>query len=212
MKNLSLNEYLKAPCASSSIPYWKQKNLTIPDNMKIIHNNDFVKGKFEDFIDEQYFRLYHDLKEIRKSDLDTVEIVTAKPDMIDEFVDIINASYNDLTVTGEQMRSYLNTPVYSPELWILLKDKKTGKFIGGGIADYDKEIGELILEWIQVLPNYRKRGYGQLIVNNLLTRKKCIANFATVSGKINSPTKPENLYRKCGFVGIDIWHVLTKKK
>lgn len=212
MKRLSLNEYLKAPCASSSIPYWKQKTITIPDNMKIVHNSDFVKSQYKDFTDEQYFRLYHNFKEIQRSSCDTVEIVTATPDMIDKFVCIINASYSDLTVTREQMQSYLSTPVYNPDLWILLKDKSTNKFIGGGIADYDKEAGEMIIEWIQVLPDYRKRGYGQIIVNNLLSRMAGVAKFATVSGKVDNPTKPENLYRKCGFAGNDIWHILTKKK
>lgn len=209
---LSINEYLKDPCGSASIPYWKQKNLTLPDDMKIVHDDDFVKNRFKDYTDERYFRLYHDLKEIQRNDLDTVEIVTAKPDMINEFVGIINASYGDLSVTGEQMRAYLDTPVYDPELWILLKDKRTGDFIGSGIADHDKEVGELILEWIQVLPEHRKRGYGQIIVNGLLARMKNIARFATVSGKVNNPTNPEALYRKCGFVGNDVWHILTKKK
>lgn len=52
--------------------------------------------------------------------------------------------------------------------------------------------------------------FGQLIVNELLKRMMGIADFATVSGKVNNPTSPEILYRKCGFVGDDIWHILTK--
>ena len=39
-----------------------------------------------------------------------------------------------------------------------------------------------------------------------------IAEFATVSGKVNNPTNPESLYRKCGFTGNDIWHILTLKE
>lgn len=128
------------------------------------------------------------------------------------FVDIINASYSDLTVTIAQLKSYLNTPVYNPDLWILLKDKRANKFIVGGIADYDKETCELIIEWIQILPDYRKKGYGQIIVNNLLSRMEGIARFATVSGNVDNPTNPEKLYRKCGFTGNDIWHILTKKQ
>ena len=86
-----------------------------------------------------------------------------------------------------------------------------GYFIAGGIADYDRETNELILEWIQVLPSYRKQGYGQLIVNSLLLKMKGIATFATVSGKVNNPTNPQSLYRKCGFTGNDVWHILTRK-
>lgn len=36
------------------------------------------------------------------------------------------------------------------------------------------------------------------------------ADFATVSGKVNNITNPERVYRKCGFEGNDIWHVLIK--
>ena len=48
---------------------------------------------------------------------------------------------------------------------------------GCGIADYDSEAKELILEWIQVLPEYRGQKIGQLIVNELLRRMQGIAAF-----------------------------------
>ncbi len=35
--------------------------------------------------------------------------------------------------------------------------------------------------------------------------------FATVSGKVTNKTKPEKLYRRCGFTGDDIWHILKSK-
>ena len=68
------------------------------------------------------------------------------------------------------MESYCRTPVYCSDLWILLKEKVSGVILAGGIADFDKEANELILEWIQVTPSYRGRGYGQLIVNSLLSK------------------------------------------
>lgn len=95
----------------------------------------------------------------------------------------------------------------------ILKQKymtKTYHLVGCGIADFDREAKEGILEWIQVLPEYRGKKIGKMIVNELLFRMKN-ADFATVSGKINNRTNPERLYRSCGFVGNDIWHVLTKK-
>ncbi|MFR8331962.1 MAG: GNAT family N-acetyltransferase [Oscillospiraceae bacterium] len=67
---------------------------------------------------------------------------------------------------------------------------------GVGPADW-----ELALEWIQVLPEYRRRGVGQLIVRELLYRMAGIARFATVSGRADSESHPEALYRKCGFEG-----------
>ena len=67
------------------------------------------------------------------------------------------------------------------------------------------------MEWIQILPDYRGKKLGKMIVNELLCRMKR-AEFATVSGKINNPTNPERLYRSCGFIGNDIWHILKLKE
>lgn len=207
---LSVNEYLRDPCGLASIPYWKYKSITVPCNMSIVHDKDFSKESYTNYNDEQFFRLYHDMKNINPIISEEIDIVKCEPHMIYEFVKLINESYIDLTVTLSQIESYCKTPVYCPELWIFLKDKKSNIIIGGGIGDYDKEVGEMILEWVQVLPEYRRRGYGQIIVNHMLRQMKGIAHFATVSGKVNNPNNPEKLYRKCGFKGNDVWHILTK--
>lgn len=78
-------------------------------------------------------------------------------------------------------------------------------------ADFDGEAREGVLEWIQVLPQYRGRKIGRLIVGELLCRMVGKADFATVSGKVNNASKPEILYRKCGFTGNDVWHILCGK-
>lgn len=179
--------------------------------MKIVHNDEYNAVDFVGYIDEPFFRLYHDLQVVQRIHRDDIDIVAGTADMLDVFVDIINKSYDDLSVTKEQMESYRKTPVYCSDLWILLKDK-SGAYVGCGIADYDSEVSEMILEWIQVIPSYRSRGYGQYIVNYLLAKAQGQAKFATVSGKVNNITNPEKLYRKCGFTGNDIWHILVKKK
>ena len=63
---ITLTEYLNNPCGTLSIPYWKAKNIVIPPDMKILHDNDFNTEILSDYIDEKYFRLYHNLKEIPK--------------------------------------------------------------------------------------------------------------------------------------------------
>lgn len=206
---IQLKDYLNNPCRSLSIPYWKQNRIKIPSNMKIVHDNEFNSTDFVGYLDEPYFRLYHNLQEVQQTHRADIEVVVGATDMLDIFVNIINESYTDLMVTKEQIKSYQKTSVYCAELWVLLKDK-SGAYIGCGIADYDKKVGEMILEWIQVLPSYRGRGYGKYIVNFLLTKMKGKAKFATVSGKVNNATNPEKLYRKCGFIGNDIWHILIK--
>lgn len=170
---LSLQEYVNDPCGTLSVPYWKSKGIVVPENMKIIHDRDYY-GMLNDYNEEAYFRLSHNLKNIGQLNLSDIEIVSGVS-VIDEFVRLINASYSDLSVTKEQIESYRKTPVYCSDLWILLKEKNSDTVVAGGIADYDREANELILEWIQVLPHYRKKGYGQLVVRSLLLKMQDIA-------------------------------------
>ena len=208
---ITLTEYLSIPCVTLSFPYWKAKNITIPPDMKILHDKDFSAEILSDYTDEKYFRLYHNFKEIPKIVTDDFEITTATQKDIKAIVQIINESYTDLSVNKELIKSYTKTPVYNAELWVMVKEKATDKYVGCGIADFDTDVKELILEWIQVLPQYRGKKIGQLIVTELLYRMKDVASFATVSGKVDNATNPEALYRKCGFAGNDVWHILHKK-
>lgn len=208
---ITLTEYLNNPCGTLSIPYWKDKNIRIPPDMKIMHDNDFRAEILSDYIDEEYFRLYHNLKEIPKIIANDFEITTATRKDIKSIVQIINDSYTDISVSKDLIKSYTKTPVYNEALWIMVKEKLTGKYVGCGIADFDTEAKELILEWIQVLPQYRGKKIGQLIVTELLFRMKDVADFATVSGKVDNMANPEALYRKCRFTGNDVWHILHRK-
>jgi hypothetical protein len=206
-----LNAYIANPCGTLSIPFWKAKTITLPSDMLILHEKDFSFTLLENYTDEIYFRLFHSLITVDKHNLRGIQIETAEKNNSDDIVTIINASYDDIHVDKSQIESYKTTVVYDPELWVIAIDKETQKPIGCGIADYDKAIGELILEWIQVLPEHREKGIGSIIVNNLLLREQKVARFATVSGKVGSFSNPERLYRKCGFIGQDYWHILHKK-
>ncbi len=205
-----LAAYKANPCGTLSIPYWKNKSIEIPQNMRIVHEKDFSKSEYREYKDEPYFRLFHPLEEIQTVVYDDIAIVTAKQEDIPCLVDVINQSYTDLSVTDEQLMGYTQTEVYHPELWIMAVNKADFSVVGCGIADVDRELKEGILEWIQVIPAYRGKKIGQLIVNELLKRMSGIAEFATVSGKVNNQTSSELLYRKCGFVGDDVWHILMK--
>ena len=74
---ISLENYLQNPCSSSSIPYWKAKTISVPDNMKIVHDRAFEEGLLLQYNDEKYFRLFHDLKNIEKVYLEEFYIETA---------------------------------------------------------------------------------------------------------------------------------------
>lgn len=207
---LTLAEYLKDPCGNASLPYWKQKTLFLPDDVKIVHDRDYRAEEWKNFDDEPYFRLLHNLKNIAPRA--ALGMVDGAHGAVDEFVRLINACYSDLRVTLEQIEGFRKMLAFCPDLWVLLKEGETGRVVGGGIGDFDGETGEATLEWIQVLPECRGRGYGHFIVNELLERMRGRARFATVSGKVKNPTRPEKLYRNCGFTGSDVWHILVRKR
>ncbi len=120
----------------------------------------------------------------------------------------IGRCYQDIHPTAETVESWSSHPAFDPNLWIWVIDEANGTPAGLGIADMDREITEGSLEWIQVLPDYRGKGIGKTIVKELLARLEGQTEFTTVAGKVGEETKPEALYRSCGFTGSDIWWVL----
>lgn len=209
MNIISKKEYLTNPCKSSSIPYWKAKSITVPDGIKILHHSDYNELDYREFIDEPYFRLSHNLRMLSAPALPQgYSLCKASPD---DFAKHINSCYDGIGITAAELQDYISRPVYDDALWLAVKDNETGEITATGIAELDREIGEGILEWIQVSESYRRHGLGRYIVSELLWRMKQTANFATVSGQCNNPANPKELYRKCGFTGSDVWHILRKK-
>ncbi len=205
---ITKQQYLSNPCGVSSLPYWKAVKTDVPKNMLIVHDRNFRGECFAEYADEPYFRLYHDLKLLRPAILpDGFRLCEASPS---EYAAHIGRCYVGTAVTEAEISSYFCRSVYSAELWAAVRECESGKIAATGIAELDREIGEGILEWIQVSPEYRGRGLGTYIVSELLTRIAKTARFATVSGQVNNPTRPEGLYRRCGFVGDDVWHILKK--
>lgn len=209
---MNLSEYLENPCGLLSIPYWKAQKIFTPDNMRIVHNSIFSQNLLTEYDDTEYFRLKHDLKNINKPELSpdfTIHTITEKqyPDL----TELINCTYEHLGIKVDikQINEWTNTEVYEPDLWIALFEKD--RMAGAVIADYDKTAGEAIIEWLQILPEYRGMGLASAVLNECLGRMQGKADFVTVSGQVNNMTKPERVYRKCGFTGNDIWHILIKK-
>ena len=206
---ISKEEYLRDPCGTASVPYWKAVRIAVPENMKIVHENDFHPEMLKQYVDEPYFRLRHDLQTLEPVKLPegysmcqgTVEVYAAH----------ICECYGN-GITAAEVLDFTKREVYCPELWLALRDDQTGKIAATGIGELDKELGEGVLEWIQVSKEYRGQGLGSFIVGELLRRMKGLAGFATVSGQCNHPSAPEKLYRKRGFYGDDVWHILTEAR
>lgn len=195
---ISIDAYRNDPCGSYSIPYWKMKQMALPEGVVIRHG---IPG--EEVTGDCYFRLRHDLR-IPAESRDG-RIVTAEDRDLERLVSIINASYPNIRVSREQLAAERKLRVFRPELWVMAVEN--GGELGSGIAAFDEETGEVSLEWIQVLPEHRGRGIGKAIVTELLRRAGALGDFATVSG---TGAETEAFYRSCGFTGADRWFVSQK--
>ena len=202
---MDAKDYRANPCRASSLPFWKTEQVTVPENITILREDQFDASE-SGGTDEPYFRLIHRLEGIERPTLP--EPFRIVPCDTEGFARHIRECYREECITVDELRAYSRRPVYDPDLWIMVTDTTNGRMAASGIADADTRIGEGILEWIQVSPDYRRRGLGQYIVRELLYRMKGKVDFATVSGRVNNPDNPFALYRSCGFTDPVIWHIL----
>ena len=206
---ISKDEYLTNPCKTASVPYWKVKSITIPDGVKILHQEDFDEIEYQQYTDEPYFRLIHDLTSLTAPVLPQGYSLCEAT--LGDVAAHITSCYDGIGISESELRSYTAQPVYDAALWLAVQDDQTGSIVATGIAELDREIGEGVLEWIQVSEGHRGYGLGSYLVSELLWRMNGKASFATVSGQCSNVSKPEKLYRKCGFTGNDVWHILRKR-
>ena len=205
--NMRAEEYLKDPCGASSLPFWKTEQLTFPQGVSVIRD-DLYAAEQHGGTEEPYFKMIHRLEKIRTPELPApFRTVACGPE---GFADHIRECYTGEGITADELRACARRPVYTPDLWIAVEDETNGRIAASGIADLDARTGEGILEWIQVSPDYRRRGLGRFTVLELLRRMRGRAAFATVSGRVNNPDNPYALYRGCGFTDPVIWHVIRE--
>ena len=157
-----------------------------------------------------YFRIMHRNRAIPAVELPSgFRIVNVNIDTeADAVAELIGKCYDNLHPCAESVRSWTNHPVFERNLWLWVIDERKDIPVGLGIAEIDLTIPEASLEYIQVLPEYRRMGLGACIVLELLTRLHGRVEFTTVSGDVENRTNPESLYRRCGFYGEDVWWLL----
>ena len=201
---MDIKEYLRDPCGTLSIPYWKAKSIVVPDTIKIIHARDWT-GQYNDF--KRFFRVRHNLNNLIRVDFD-YDIISLDY-QAKQLAEMINASYRHekISVSEHDILQWKTHETFREDLCICI-NADDGKTVASGIAEYDEICHEGIIEWVQVLPEYRGKGLGQKIVTALLSRLKGLgAEFATVAGNLDNPTNPLELYKKCGFEGNDVWYI-----
>lgn len=203
--NVSIKDYLNNPCGTLSIPYWKAKITPIPNSIIILHQDEF-HHQYDDY--QKYFRLLHPLKDF-KPVIEGIETLTSS----EELLHLLNTCFEkeNIVLSLEDLYSMESHPTFYQNLWLGIR--KEGKLIACGIAEYDKECMEGVIEWICVLPEYQRNGYGLKLITGLLNKlKEQGASFVTVSGRVDNSSHPEEFYRSCGFIGSDIWYICKQEE
>ena len=208
---MHLTQYWQDPCGQTSIPWWKQQRMTIPDTIKILHHREFSGELAAGCRDQVYFRLLHTLDSIPCFYAAGVRMISGSVRDAALITDIINRSYRDIRMTEARVREMAESPAYCPSLWILAQECATGQIAGCIIGEFHAPSGEMSIEWLQVLPQFRRGGIGSALVTELLRCAPVGTRFVTVSGQVENDTNPEGLYRRCGFTGNDYWHILFKE-
>jgi len=200
---ITLEKYLQNPCKASSLPYWKTISFEIPNHIQIVHELDYNPKDNKNCT--RYFKLIHNLELVYKEDK-MIKTIDLDNDLI-ELEKHISKAYNqdNISVTSKDIESWSRRKTYNESLWV--KIIRDNQIIASGIAEYDHEAKEGILDWIQINQEYRKQGYGEIIVIALIYRLSKLAKYITVSGKMDSISNPIKLYEKCGFENRNIWYV-----
>ena len=108
------------------------------------------------------------------------------------------------------IRDWLNSPNFTPDLWLWAIDDSTEQPVGIGVGEIDSEFREAAILGVQVLPDCRNRGIGRALVQELLRRIGDRASFTTVFGPVEDRENPGAFFRKCGFSGDDVWWFLRR--
>ena len=199
--------YRADPCGASSLPFWKAAALSLPEGMRILRQDAFV-GVPRGYVDAAYFKMLHRLNALAPPHIPAGYSWTALD--TEGFAAHINACYDDIGVTAEELSQSRRRAVFRDDLRVALRCDADGEIAATGIGELDASLGEGTLEWIQVSPAHRRRGLGEAVVRELLRRMRPLADFVTVSGRADDPLRPAALYRRCGFEGKVLWHILRK--
>ena len=207
--------YLRDPCGASALAYWKERSYTKPPGLEVFSGESWQalpegeKASFSRI--DTFFKLCHDLSDLEDPVLPSGYLFrTFDPESeadFDQALAIVQRAYPSTDLSMARLRALMDTPVYRADLWFFI-DSVEGdelKSMAFALGDLDPLIGEGILEWIQVDPDFRRKGLGKALVLEILRRMRGRASFATVSGDSHNANDPMSLYRKAGFVGQSLW-------
>lgn len=128
---------------------------------------------------------------------------TCKQDYI-VAAEMLNRCYETHHHSAMEVASWCKLPVFDETLWIWVRSCTNKEAVGLGISTYQASIRECYLDWIQVLPEFQGQGLGEWLVSETIRRTIRKSDIIRVTGIV------DDFYKKCGFIGTEKWHIITK--
>lgn len=174
--------------------------------LALIHQDFLDADTVAVFLTRQpYFRLLHDHQTITSFPLPAG--MTFSP--INPETDA--PAVRDFLGEGiERVDAWREHRAFAPDLWLWAIDREVP--VGFVVAEFDPDVREASLEWVQVAPSHRGQRVGAALVAELLRRTAERASFTTVSGAMEFKDRenPGGYFRRFGFSGQDVWWLLGR--
>lgn len=192
--------YLQDPTGYCSLAFWKRER---------VKTGGFIVSKTKPSNVEAacYFKLAY-VGQIPLKQKDVISLALSDVEMISHTIELSYGKKGDYA-SPEELISYAGHPVYDPSLWLGIK--KDGQLVASAIGEFDPEIQEGSIEWIQVVPAYQGKGLGKALLSELLFRLLPQAKIITVSGKKGTPNSPLGFYLSQGFGQETDWWILPRR-
>ncbi len=163
---------------------------------------------------QPFFRLLHDHARISAPSLpdgfrfEAVQIPLER----DRVLAMIAHADGDGKPATETVESWMQPPVYEADFWLWVKDTNIGMPVALVSGVLDRDIGEAVLTWVQVIPAYQGKGLAAALVSEMLQRSAQKAQFTTVSSVFDFRERenPGAFFRQFGFAGEDVWWLLSR--
>ncbi len=137
-----------------------------------------------------------------------------------QFANVVNSPAEIAAITDHlaqgspeslaHVEDWINSPRFTADLWVWVIDETTQQPVGLALGEFDTRINEAAIEWVQVLPDYQRRGLGKALTFEVLRRIGERAVFTSVAGVVEDRDNPGAFFRRCGFSGNDVWWLLSR--